>query len=133
MADQPSRGPEVPGHEDLLRSIVRPEWWDSDEQHLSSGIFGFPKFSTYIASMISEDAVLERFPAGSGMVHFNCCTARELGFDARHEPEHGDQAHANVYCEMSGNKRKKRARALVEAATVTREPDVEKLRAAVSG
>jgi hypothetical protein len=132
MADQPSRGPEVPGHEDLLRTIVRPEWWDPDEQHLSSGIFGFPKFSAYIASMTSEDAVLGRFPAGCGMVQFNCGTARDLGFDARHEPEQGEQSHANIYCGHTGNKRKKQARALVEAATVTRLPDLEKLRAAVT-
>lgn len=122
------RGPQVSADEALFRGIVRPEWWDPEDGHLSSGIFGFPKFSAYIESMTDEDTLLRRFPEGSGLVEFNCGTARKLGFDARQEPEHGDEAHANIYCELSSNKRKKHARKLVEASTVTKKPDIEKLR-----
>ena len=57
MADASSRGPEVPAHEDLFRAITVAEWWDPQSRHLSSGIFGFPKFSASIASMTTVGGV----------------------------------------------------------------------------
>jgi hypothetical protein len=129
MAESP-RGTEVPADEDLLRGIVHPDWWDAESKHVSSAIFAFPKFSAFVASMSDEDELLSRFRRGTGMVRFNCGVARALGFNACHEPEQGNEAHANVYCDLPSSKRKKQARLLVEAAQVTREPDAEALRRA---
>lgn len=127
MADEPSRGPEVPPHEDLLRCIFRPEFWDPDGDYVSPAIFGFDKFSAFIASLTSELGVLQRFPEGCGMLKFNSGVARQLGFDARHEPENSVDAHANVY----RTRRKGQARRLMEAETtaVTVKPDIDRLRA----
>lgn len=124
MADEPALGPPVPDDEHLLRGIVRAEWWDPETGHLSSAIFGFPRFSAFIAAIRTEAELLQRFRVGSGIVRFHCGTARSLGFDARHEPEHGDDAHANVYCGLGSAQRKRHARALVESAQITTEPDV---------
>lgn len=129
MSDASSRGPEVPAHEDLYRGIIHPDWWDPEDGHLSSGIYGFPKFSAYIASLTSKEACLEPFPDGSGLIKFNSGAARELGFDACHEPEDGEEAHSNVYCDLKSGKRKKQARKLIEATTIVVEPDNETLRA----
>jgi hypothetical protein len=128
MADDPPRGPEVPPHEDLFRCIFLAQWWDPTDDYVSAAIFGFPKFSAFIASMTTEAAVLARFPAGSGMLMFNAGTARALGFDSRHEPEQGEESHANVY----RTKQKKQTRQLLQADTtrVTVRPDVERLCAA---
>jgi hypothetical protein len=123
MPDESSHGPPVADDEHLLRGILRAEWWDSESGHLSSAIFGFPRFSAFIASMRSEEELLQRFRPGSGIVRFHCGTARLLGFDARHEPEQGDDAHANVYCNLKSSQRKRHARMLVESAQVTRVPE----------
>ena len=127
MTNESSRGPEVPPHEDLLRVILHPYWWDPKDCHVSSAIFGFPKFSAFIASMTTEEALLKRFRSGSGMLKFNCGVARRHGFDAHHEPEQDDNAHANVY---RINKSKKHARELLrETSTIiTVKPDIERLR-----
>jgi hypothetical protein len=93
MTDVSPSGPEVPAGETLLRAITRPEWWDPDGQHLSSAAFGWPKVSVSIQSLlISEDELLSRFEPGTGLAGFNCGQARQLGFDAHHEPdEHGSR------------------------------------------
>jgi hypothetical protein len=134
MPDASSRGPEVPSHEDLLRGIVRPEWWDPHEEHLSSAIFAFPKVSAFIVSMFQGDP-LAKFPVGSGLLKLNTGVARALGFDARHEPEECEQAHANIYCDLNSNQRKKRAKRLIDdnATVVTVKPDLDKLRASQRG
>lgn len=114
MTDEPSRGPEVPPHEDLLRVIMHPHWWNEEEQRPSSALFAFAKFSAYIASLTAPDHPVRqlphdsgRFPAGSGVLTFQSGEARALGYDARHEPENGDNSHAHVYCEMNAKQRKK--------------------------
>ncbi len=127
MANAPQRGPEVSGQEALLRGIFHPNWWDPDSKCLSSGVFGFPKFSAFVESLTDTYDLLQSFPDGSGTIRFNAGAARELGFDARHEPEEGNDAHANVYCDLSSSQRKKRARKLVEASQLIAAPDNEKL------
>ena len=123
-------GPEVPAGETLLRAITRPEWWDPEERHLSSAAFSRPKFSASILSKLDdENEMLERFQQGTGLARFNCGEARELGFDARHEPEEDHDDHANVYStDLNGSQRKKLARKLVEAAKIARDPNNELLR-----
>ena len=122
MSVDSSRGPEVPAHEDLLRGIICANWWDAEEKHLSSAIFGFEKFSAYIESMTSVSAQAAQLRAGSGMIRFSCGAARALAFDARHEPEGGDESHSNVYCDLNSRQRKKRARSLVQVSAVLIEP-----------
>ena len=138
MTDESARGPQVQSHEELLRAIVRPEWWNVVEDRPSSAVFSFPKFSAFIESKTTEDHPTRKlpvgsgqFPDGSGLLRFNSGTARELDFDARHEPEGGDDSHANVYCDLNSNQRKKRIRKFLEAPTtsVVVAPDVERLRA----
>lgn len=127
MADVEPRGPAVPSDESLLRGIRVPEWWDQQDEYVSPAIFGFPKFSSDIESMTTQDAALGRLPDGSGILRFNSGVARQLQFDAHHEPELGNDAHANVY----RTRRKKQARRLLdsESTMVIVKPDIEKLRA----
>lgn len=117
--------PPVAAAEDLLRGIVVPEWWDPEQGVVSSAIFGFPKFSAYVASMKSSAALLEQLPDGSGVLKFNCGEARDLNFDALHEPEGGDESHANVY----RTRKKKQARKLLQASgtEVVVKPDHQRL------
>jgi hypothetical protein len=124
MTTESSRGPEVPAHEDLLRGIVRPEWWDANDKHLSSGAFAFAKFSAFIESLTTEARVAAHLPNGSGIIRFNAGVARSLGFDARHDPEDSDDSHAHVYCDLGSDKRKKKARKLIETVTWVREPNM---------
>ncbi len=42
------------------------------------------------------------------MVSFNCGQARDLGFDARHEPERNNPAHAHLYCDGTPAKQRKK-------------------------
>jgi len=137
VASESSRGPEVPSEDNLLRAIVRPEWWNADEDRVSSGILSHRKFSAFIESRMPPDHPLHalpngsgQFPDGAGVLKFNCGEARKHEFDARHEPEDGDDAHANVYCDLNSNQRKKRIKKLLDATTtiVTAEPDVDRLR-----
>lgn len=89
---------------------------------LSSTAFSYPVFSADVASLSSVQETLARWPDGSGIVGFNSGQARQLGFDARHEPEHGNSSHANVYCTHPNNERKRRARQLAAMSVIVREP-----------
>lgn len=124
---EPARGPQVPASETLSRAITSRDWWVAAENRVSSAAFAFPVFSVDIASLANPEQTLSRFKAGCGLVQFNSGAARQLGFDARQEidsqfPENA--AHANVYCDLPRNERKRRAQQLVSLATVLRAPAV---------
>lgn len=121
-SDESDRGAHVSSEDNLLRVIVQRRWWNPETKQLSSAIFGFRKFSAFLSSMDNGQSLLTDFTSGSGVVEFNCGVARELGFDARHEPENGNDAHAHVYCELASGKRKKQARKLVHASVIKVEP-----------
>jgi hypothetical protein len=120
MAD---RGTPVPDA-DTLHRVITPAaaaaWFPNGL--LSSAAFSFPVFSVDIARLSTPEQTLARWPVGSGIVGFNCGQARQLGFDARHEPEHGNGAHANVYNDFPTNERKRRARQLAAACAVVVAP-----------
>ncbi len=78
----------------------------------SSAIFHHPKFSADIADKTTLPELAGRWPVGTAFVQFTSGVARTLGFSAHHEPEHGNDAHANVYCDHGTSDRKKKARAL---------------------
>jgi hypothetical protein len=122
--DRP-HGPPVGDEEVLYRCIAYPNWWNEEEQRITSAAFKFPCFSVDVASLAgSPDATLSRFRAGTGLVAFTCREARELGCDVRLEldpAQPGNQAHAHVY--VPTEKRKTIARKLVEACRVVHMPD----------
>lgn len=123
MADDIARGPAVP-EEDTLHRAVLPlaaaVWFPNGV--LSSAAFNYPTFSTDIARLATVEQSLARWEVGTGLVGFNCGTARGIGFDARHEPEDGNDAHANVYSDFAPKERKRRARKLAESCTVVVAP-----------
>jgi hypothetical protein len=123
MAD-PS-GPAVPDDDVLWRIIpplARATWFPMGV--LSSAAFAFPVFSTDIERLTNQNDSLARWPAGSGIVAFDCATARSLDFDPRHEPEHGNTVHANVYSSFSNNERKRRARQLASRCRIVFMPPI---------
>lgn len=125
MADVAPHGPPVPGEETLHRVIVPTAaavWFPNGV--LSSAAFSHPVFSTDIARLTTPEQTLSRWPTGSGIVAFNCGSARDIGFDARHEPEEGNAAHANVYSDFPTKERKRRARQLAELCTVLIPPQL---------
>ena len=117
-------GPPVGDDEELYRCIAHPNWWNEQEQRITSAAFKFPCFSVDVVSIAgSPMATLSRFWAGTGLVVFFGGVARELGCDVRLEldpmcPE--NLAHAHVY--MPAEKRKTISLKLVEASTVVRRP-----------
>lgn len=118
-------GPEVPGNETLSRAITSRDWWVAAEQRVSSAAFAFPAFSVDRASLAAPEETLSRFAEGTGLVQFNAGIARQIGFDARQEldarfPE--NLAHANVYCALAKNERKRRAQQLVSMTIVVCAP-----------
>jgi len=118
-------GPEVPASETLSRAVTSPNWWVATENRVSSAAFAFPVFSVDMASLATPDQTLSRFRIGSGLVQFNAGDARHLGFDARQEIDaqfSENLAHANVYCRLPKNERKRRAQQLVWLATIVRAP-----------
>ncbi len=119
-------GPEVPPGEDLYRGLTTPDWWVEQEKRPSSAAFTFPSFSVDVAALArSPTHTLAHLPAGCGLVAFNCGQARALGFNARLEPDSEqpqNTAHANVYCDLPTNQRKKRAQKLVALCRVILEP-----------
>lgn len=122
---EPARGPQAPASETLSRAITSRDWWVAAENRVSSAAFAFPVFSVDLASLATPEQTLSRFNAGCGLVQFNAGAARQLGFDARHEidaqfPE--NSAHANVYCDLAKNERKRRAQQLVSLTTIVRAP-----------
>ena len=58
------------------------------------------------------------------MLSFNCGRARALGFDARHEPENDNPAHAHLYCDCTAipKERKKNAQRLARICAVIVQP-----------
>jgi hypothetical protein len=90
--------------------------------------FAHPFFSVDIASIAgSPQFTLGHLPVGSGLVSFNCGTAKALGFIARHELDsaHRDNAaHANVYCSLPQKQRKKAAQKLAQTCVVLVEPSL---------
>jgi len=113
------RGPKVPDDERLYRAILPaavPVWLPAGKP--SSAIFHHPQFSTDIASKTTPAELTTRWPEGTAFTAFSCGTARTLGFSAHHEPEHGNDAHANVYCDHGTSDRKKKARALAAQCEV---------------
>ena len=125
MTDRPTpdRGPPVPDGEMLHRVIVpgaAAVWCPGGV--LSSAAFSFPVFSADIAGLSEVAETLARWPAGSGIAGFSCSAARGLGFDPRHEPEHGNAAHANVYSSHSNSERKRQARRLASVCTLVVQP-----------
>lgn len=123
-ATEGPHGPPVGDEEELYRCVAYPNWWNEEEQRITSAAFKFPCFSVDVASLAgSPEATLSRFRAGTGLVVFSCRMAREFGCDVRLEPDTNwpeNLAHAHVY--MPTAKRKTVARKLVEACTVVREP-----------
>ncbi len=115
MVDDDNLGPEVPDKETLYRFVTVSSFWVKKEKRPSSSLFDNPpRVSVNIASMTTKEECEHqlredlRHPEG-GMVSFNCGMARDLGFDARHEPEGNNQAHAHLYCdEDHSNKQRKR-------------------------
>ena len=61
---------------------------------------------------------MNRWDGGNGVVAFNAGEARSLGFSAHHEPEDGNEAHANVYCDHPEKERKRQARKLAALCQV---------------
>lgn len=120
-----SRGPSVPDEDTLYRVIVPTAaavWFPGGV--LSSAAFSHPVFSTDIARLSTPEQTASRWPAGSGIVAFNAGKARAISFDARHEPEHGNDAHANVYCDCPTRERKRLARQLAEMCVVIVAPQL---------
>ena len=118
------RGPEVPNDETLLRAITpnaASTWFPSGIP--SSAIFSHPVFSTDVESLTTLEAMLNRWPPGSGIVSFSCGYARSIDFDARLEPEFANNAHANVYCDLPPNQRKRSARQLAEHCQIRIAPN----------
>jgi hypothetical protein len=121
----PSRGPPVPDEDTLYRVIVPTAaavWFPGGI--LSSAAFSHPVFSTDIARLTTPEQTLTRWPVGSGIVAFNAGKARVIGFDARHEPEHGNDSHANIYCNCPTKERKRRARQLAEMCVILVAPQL---------
>lgn len=74
--------------------------------------FRDPKFSADVASLADAANPPQVFPDGWGFAEFLCGNAMALGYSAHLEPEHGNDAHANVYFDGSAGRRKTAARAL---------------------
>lgn len=127
-ADQLSqRGPAVDDSETLLRAITPKAavaWLPNGVP--SSAIFSHPKFSADIERLTTLQNIVDRWGGGNGVVAFNAGYARSLGFHAHHEPEEGNDAHANVYCDHSPNERKRQARKLAASCQIRVQPSPDK-------
>ena len=127
------RGPAVSGAETLLR-VVPPKaahaWMPKGVP--SSALFYKPAFSAEREHLADFAELAARWAGGNGIVAFGCQAARELGFDARDEPEpfaadspEINLAHANVYCDLPDADRKRAARSLAATClnSIRRYPD----------
>ncbi len=110
--DDGPRGAQVGDDEQLYRCIAYTNWWNEEEQPITSAAFKFPCFSVDVVSLAgSPESTLSRFLPGTGLVVISCRAAKELGCDVRLEPDPPcpeNQAHAHVY--MPVEKRKAIAR-----------------------
>jgi hypothetical protein len=130
MGDADSRGPQVPPEETLHQFVTVPSFWVAKENRPSSSLFDNPpRVSVNVASLTTIDECKQQLRKGlgkpnGGMVSYNCGQARELGFDARHEPEHGNQAHAHLYSDLgvSNKRRKKNAVRLARLCSIVIQP-----------
>jgi hypothetical protein len=86
--------------------------WLPDGQ-ISSAAFNYDCFSVELASRATRAETFARLPKSVAVAEFRCGLARGLGFDARDEPEAGNDAHANVY-DVVVSGRKRRARQLAD-------------------
>jgi hypothetical protein len=130
MCDADDRESQVPPHETLYRFVTVRSFWVAREDRPSSSLFDDPpRVSVNVASMTNVEECKRQLhedigkPDG-GMVSFNCGNARELGFDARHEPEPNNRAHSHLYCdvELSSTQRKKNAQRLARSCGVVIHP-----------
>ena len=119
MPDVSARGPQVDAAEDLYRAIHLSQWWNEEvtPPRPRSAAFNWAKFSVNVASRIGEEGAVRHLADVLGCPHgaivaFNCGVARDLAFDARHEPENDNPAHAHVYYDGSNSSRKTRAKKL---------------------
>ena len=104
-------GPEVTPGEELYRFVTVGSFWVAAENRPSSSSFDDPpRVSVNVASLTTIENCLAQLrgdlasPDG-GMVSFNCGQARQLGFDARHEPEKDNPAHAHLYCDATSRQK----------------------------
>lgn len=130
MAQGRGTGQEVSPTETLYRFVTAASFWVAAENRPSSSLFDSPpRVSVNVASLTTMDRCRQQLievlhaPDG-GMVSFNCGSARQLGFDARHEHEAGNRAHAHLYCDeqMSAKQRKRNAQRLARLCVVEIQP-----------
>lgn len=120
MAESEPYGEPVPDHEDLLRQIRTKDPWLAKEGRASSALFKNPSFSSFVESMQSVDETQTLNKPNGGIVRYLTADAKRLQFDARLEPEEGNDSHVNVY--QPGTGRKARARQLLECCEVVVTP-----------
>lgn len=108
---------QVDGAEWLLRAIPPSQYAATDAAGKpSSAPFKEDLFSVDIESLTTHDTIFSRWPRGTVLFRFRCKTARELGYSVFPEPEHGNDAHANV--RHVGNPGRSKARKLAETVEV---------------
>src|SRR5208337_1024367 len=124
------KGPEVDPVEELYRFVTVRSFWVVPENRPSSSLFDDPpRVSVTIASLTSIEECQAQLtndlsrPNG-GMVSFNCGLARQLGFDARHEPEKDNPAHGHLHCDTAAKpkERKKNAQRLARLCAIVIQP-----------
>lgn len=127
------RGNPLPPEENVFRVLTHPSWWVEADERISSAAFNNPQFSGDVESMTTIEDSIGRHRNGSGLAKFNVGAAKALGIECLHFPEHGNDAHANVYNDGTDNKRKGKARKLAKLATagLIRPPDLVALQRAL--
>jgi hypothetical protein len=124
------KGPEVAPGEELFRFVTVRSFWVAAESRPSSSLFDDPpRVSVQVASLTSIEKCRGQLRSDlssleGGMVSFNCGQARQLGFDARHEPENDNPAHAHLYCDATERpkERKKNAQRLARLCKIVIQP-----------
>jgi len=129
MDAEGARGQPVDAAETLYRFVTAASFWVAAENRPSSSLFDDPpRVSVNVASLTTMEKsrrqlVEELQKPDGGMVSFNCGQARHWGFDARHEPELNNPAHAHLYCDaMAPKQRKKSAQRLARSCAVVIQP-----------
>ena len=124
------KGTEVASGEELYRFVRVPSFWVASENRPSSSLFDDPpRVSVNVASLTTIDKCKVQLAGelespNGGMVSFTCGHARALGFDARHEPENDNPAHAHLYCDAAARpkERKKNAQRLARIGRIVIQP-----------
>lgn len=131
MSEAGARGPGVDPSESLYRFITARSFWVAKENRPSSAAFDQPPpISVNVASLTTIEESTRQLhedlgkPLG-GIVSADCGRARNLGFDARHDPENNNPAHASLYYDGSKTSRKKNARKLVEEVRIVLRPQFQ--------